>query len=133
MRASLLFAAALGALAGGAAIAGPPAVTDVIVSEAKDGPAKSIFKPTTPKVYIRAKLVDIPPGAKLKADWIAVKTGVAPPNYKVDSVESAAGKGATQYHGALGKPNAGWPEGDYRVDLFIDGKPAKQATFRIAR
>ena len=104
-----------------------------MVSEARDGPAKSTFKPNTAKVFIRAKVVDVPAGSKLKADWVAVKTAVAPPNYTVDSVENTVAKGSTQYHGALSKPSSGWPEGDYRVDLFIDGKRATQAAFKVAK
>jgi hypothetical protein len=133
VRAAFLIAAALGALAAGDAFAGPPALTDVVVSEARDGPAKSTFKTTTPKIFIRAKLVDVPAGSKLKGEWIAVKTAVAPPNYKLDSVESVAGTGASRYDGAYSKPSAGWPEGDYRVDLFIDGKRVQQASFKVAK
>ena len=127
---ALLAAAALAAVAG-VATAGPPRVTDVVISEAKDGPAKATFKASTPKVFIRAKLVEMPPGAKLRSEWIAVKTAVAPPNYKVDSVENTMSAGTTRFDGALSKPTAGWPAGDYRVDLLIDGKPASRATFKI--
>jgi hypothetical protein len=129
---ALVFAVILGALAAGDAFAAP-ALADVVVSEAKDGPPKSTFKPTTSKVHIRAKLVDVPAGAKVKAEWIAVKAEGAPPNYKIDSVENTVGKGSTAYHGSFSKPSAGWPVGDYRVDLLLDGKPMKQATFKVAR
>ena len=30
----------------------------------------------------------------------------------------------------MSKPNKGWPPGDYRIDLFIDGKPAGTAKSR---
>ena len=132
MRLSLL-AITLGALAAGDAAAGPPAMTDVIVSETKDGPAKATFKPDTAKVHIRAKLVDVPAGAELTADWIAVKAEGAPPNYKIDSAVNRVGKDMTQYHGSFSKPNTGWPVGEYRVELFIDGKPVKRATFKVAK
>ena len=127
---ALLAAAALAAVAG-VATAGPPKLTDVVLSEVKDGPGQATFKPSTAKVFIRAKLVDVPPGAKMRSEWIAVKTAVAPPNYKVDSVENTMASGMTRFNGSLGKPTAGWPAGDYRVDLFIDGKAANQATFKI--
>lgn len=133
MKPAFLLAAACCALAGAEVLAGPPALTDVVVSEAKDGPAKSTFKPATPKIYLRAKLVDVAPGSKLKADWIAVKAEGAPPNYRIDTVETNVGKASTRYDGSFSKPSAGWPVGDYRVDLSIDGKPATQAAFRVVR
>ena len=133
MKPAFLLAAAFTALAGSSAYAGPPALADVVVSEAKDGPAKSAFKPATAKIHVRAKLVDVAPGSKLKAEWIAVKAEGAPPNYRIDTVETRVGKGSTQYHGAFSKPSAGWPVGDYRVDLSIDGKPATQAAFKVVR
>jgi hypothetical protein len=129
---ALLVAAALG-VASGDTVAGPPTLSDVVLSESRDGPPKSTFKPTTSKVHIRAKLVDVPPGAKLKGEWIAVRAEGAPVNFKIDSVVNTVGMGSTQYHGALSKPSAGWPVGEYRVDLFIDGKPVKNASFRVAK
>ena len=127
-----VFAAAV-AWQAGDALAGPPRLEKIVISDAKDGPQKTVFKPTTPKVYVRAALVDVPAGTKLRGEWIAVKTGVAPPNYKVDTAENKIGKGAETYTFSMSKPNAGWPEGDYRVDLFLDDKPAGKVPFKIAK
>ena len=33
----------------------------------------------------------------------------------------------------MSKPNAGWPEGDYKVALFIDGKPAGEVKFQVVK
>ncbi len=68
-----------------------------------------------------------------KYTQIAVKTQVAPPDYKIDSSELVAHAGANDVVFSFSKPDAGWPEGDYRVDLFIDGKPAAKATFKVAK
>lgn len=131
--APLLCAALLAAGAGGEAQAATPKYTQIVVSEQRGGEPKAVFKPTTPKVYLRSKVVDAPKGAKLRSDWIAVKTQVAPPNYKIDSSELVAHAGANDVVFSFSKPDAGWPEGDYRVDLFIDGKPAAKATFKVAK
>jgi len=134
-RAAMLLLAML-AFAGGVpgdAWAGSPRYSDVVLSDTEDGPAKSTFKPDTPKLYIRTKLVDMPTGTKLKGDWIAEKTKVAPPNYKIDSVELRVGTLMNAAKFSLSKPNAGWPEGEYRTDLFIDGKPATQVKFKVAK
>ena len=56
---------------------------------------------------------------------------MAAPNYKIDSVVLKAGRLANRVEFSLCKPNAGWPEGDYRVALFIDDKPAGDVKFRV--
>ena len=113
--------------------AAAPRYSDMVLSEAKDGPAKDTFKPDTAKIFLRTKLVDVPNGTKLKSDWIAVKTKVAPPNYKIDSVELTVGVVGDRANFNFSKPTSGWPEGDYRVDLFIAGKPAGNVPFKVAK
>jgi uncharacterized RDD family membrane protein YckC len=113
--------------------AASPRYSDIVLSDTKDGPAKALFKPDTPKLYLRAKLVDMPAGTKLRGEWIAEKTRVAPPNYRIDASDLNVGSLMNQAQYSLSKPNAGWPEGDYRVDLFIDGKPATQVKFKVGK
>jgi hypothetical protein len=109
-----------------------PQYRDIVLSEQKKGPAVSVFKPDTPLLYLNAKLADVPDGAILRGEWIAVKTTEAPPNYKILAKELPKEKnwGAVEF--TLSKPGNGWPAGDYRVDLFIDGKPAGSVPFKVA-
>jgi len=59
--------------------------------------------------------------------------GAAPANYKIDSVDLTAGALVNVANFSLSKPTAGWPVGSYRVDLFIDGKPAGHKHFVIGK
>jgi len=113
--------------------AAAPRYADLVLSDVKDGAAKAVFRPDTAKIFLRTTLVDVPTGSKVKSDWIAVKTQVAPPNYKIDSLEMKVGVVTNRADFNFSKPTSGWPEGDYRVDLFIDGKSAANIAFRIAR
>ncbi len=113
--------------------AASPRYSDIVLSDSDGGPAKAVFTPQTPKLFLRAKLVDIPSGSTLKCDWIAEKTKVAPPNYRIDGVELKVGSLMNTAKFSMSKPNAGWPEGDYRADLFIDGKPATQVKFKVGK
>lgn len=70
-----------------AAVAGPPRYADIVMSDSQGGKAASSFGTATPKIFVHATLVDVPAGSKVKADWIAVKTQVAPPNYRIDPVK----------------------------------------------
>ena len=113
--------------------AGSPRYSDVVMSDSRGGPPKSTFTPQTAKLFVHAKLVDVPSGSKVKSDWIAEKTQVAPPNYKIDSSELTVRAFMNEVDFNFSKPTAGWPEGDYRVDLSIDGKPAGVVKFKVVK
>jgi uncharacterized RDD family membrane protein YckC len=114
-------------------LAGSPRYTDLVLSDAKNGAPKKAFKPGTAKIFLYAKLVDVPSGSVVKGAWIAEKTRVAPANYKIDEKELHIGPMMSEVTYSLSKPNAGWPVGDYRVDLFIDNKPAGNVKFKVAK
>jgi len=132
-RAVIAAISAIAALYAGEGAAGTPRYADVVLSDAKDGKAASTFKPATPKLFVRADIIDVPVGAKVKGEWIAVKTAVAPPNYTIDAKEMTVFKNMTRVDYSMTRPNKGWPEGDYRVDMYIDGKKATQVTFKVAK
>jgi len=113
--------------------AGAPRYSDLVLSDARDGAAMATFKPQTAKIFLRAGLVDVPQGSVVKATWIAEKTRVAPPNYKIDEKALKIGALMNEVTYSLGKPSAGWPEGDYRVDLYIDDKPAGNVKFQVVK
>jgi hypothetical protein len=109
-----------------------PHFDDIVVSDSKDGDAVESFTPSTPKIFLRAHMVDVASGAKITTSWIAVDThGTAPPNYKIDSADFVAGVLTNTVDANLSKPNNGWPVGKYRVDLSVDGKTAGSATFEV--
>jgi hypothetical protein len=113
--------------------AGEPRYSDLKFSANEDNASPTeVFTPDTPKIFLHAALVDVASGAKLSGTWIAEKTDAAPPNYKIDSVTMTAGMITNVATFSLSKPTAGWPVGDYRVELAIDDKPAGSAHFKIA-
>jgi len=129
-----LLLASLLAFGGSAeSLAASPRYKDIVLSDSRDGAAMTTFHHDTPKIFLRAKVVDIPAGATVKGVWIAEKTKVAPPNYKIDEKEMKVIPLMDEVTYSLGRPNAGWPEGEYRVDLFIAGKPAQKVRFRVAK
>lgn len=124
-------AVAAGTFLAAAAWAGEPRFEGLVLSDAKGGAAKNVFTSKTPKVFLTGKLQDMPAGAKVKVVWIAEKTKAAPPNYEIDATEHTTSRGTNNATFALNGPNAGWPVGDYRVDLFINGKPAGTQRFTV--
>jgi hypothetical protein len=125
---------ALLALFFAAAVQAAPHFADIVISDSEDGDATETFAPATPKIFLRAGLVDVARGSKITSDWIAEDTaGVAPANYKIDSITFDTGMLTNVVTGSLSKPNAGWPVGKYRVDLSIDGKVAGTAHFKVSK
>jgi hypothetical protein len=123
-----------GLLLATAAQAGEPHFGDLVFSaSAESGAEKDTFATDTPKIYLHAQLEDVDQDTKLSAAWIAEKTDAAPPNYKIDSTDLTAKAGMDEATFTLSKPTAGWPTGDYRVDLSINGKPATSAKFKVSK
>jgi hypothetical protein len=56
---------------------------------------------------------------------------VAPPNYEIESAGLIGGKVVNKATLSVTLPNAGWPAGEYRADLLIDGKPAGSTHFTV--
>jgi len=131
-RSVVVFLGALCMVFAFAAQAGEGRYTDMNLSDTKDGKPKQVFGPTTEKIYLNAKLADVPTGARLKGAWIAEKTKVAPPNYQIDATELKVGTLMNRVDFSLSKPNAGWPVGDYRVDLSINDKVVQSVKFKIS-
>ena len=90
MKARLMIAA-VAALALSFQAAAAPRYENITLSDTKGGGKQTTFTPTTAKIYMNAKLVDVPSGSSLKSEWIAEETKVAPPNYKIDSAEVKVG------------------------------------------
>ena len=124
-------AVVVAALAFSLQAAAAPRYENIVLSDTKGGAQKNTFTPNTAKVYLHAKLVDGGKASTVKSDWIAEKTKVAAPNYKMDSVELKLGPMANAVDFAMSKPTKGWPPGDYRVDLFIDAKPAGTVKYQV--
>ena len=112
--------------------AGQPRFTTVILTDDKERKVeKSVFAPNTPKIYAIFTLADVPRGTKLKCVWIAEKTEVAPPNYKIDEASMDVGGLINGGNCNFSKPTDGWPVGQYRVDMYLSDRLAHTARFNV--
>jgi hypothetical protein len=106
-------------------------VTDVEVGRALDADKRVSDKTDTFKpmdtIYVSIATEGASPGAKLAAHW-TYKDGQL---VKHDETSIApAGKAATEFH--IAKPS-GWPVGDYKVEVTLDGVPAGSKSFKVAK
>jgi hypothetical protein len=125
-------ASALGILFASSVQAADPHYGEVVVSDSKGGDEKAVFAPTTLKIYVTAEIADLTKGTKLTGKWIAEKTQVASPDYVIDTADLTPTPMMNVATFSLSKPNQGWPEGDYRVELLINDKLAETAHFKVA-
>ena len=103
------------------------------LSDTPEGEAATEFRPDTPRIHMSARAGGIAPGSRLRCEWIAVKAQGAPANYRIDFYEATSVPGTASFDCSLSRPSKGWPEGEYRVDVTIEGREAGRASFRVVR
>jgi len=89
------------------------------------------FATDTPVIYCSVKLSNAPDDTEIKADWIYITGGaVGLTDYLIDSVILTAG--GTQYLSeSLTSPDEGWPSGDYKIVMYINGKEELTVPFSV--
>ena len=121
------------ALYSASAAAGEPRFEGAIFSDDRRGETNmEAFAPDTKKIYLTVHVEDVPNDAKLKATWFVEKAG-AFNNALIASSEVTMRPQMKTASYSLDKPNIGWPPGDYKVELAIDGKVQSTVRFKVAK
>ena len=89
-----------------------------------------VFTPDTTEIFCSVKLSNAPPDTEIKAEWIYV-AGEAEDlsNYLIDEVSLTAEGGYIGF--SLDSPDTGWPRGEYKVVLYLDGKESSTVPFTV--
>lgn len=113
---------------------GEPRFATVVLTDDKESKvSKTSFAPDTPKVYAVFTLADVPSGTTVKSVWIAARTDVAAPNYRLDEASLSMGGSITSGNFSFSRPTSGWPPGEYRVELYIGDRLGHTARFQITK
>lgn len=111
-----------------------PAYRDIVLTDDETSKApKATFAPDTPKIWVFFGLDGFPAGSKIKGVWICEKSEGIEPNYKIDEAGLNVGPPLNSGNFSISKPKAGWPVGDYRVDLYIGEQIKESVKFTIAK
>lgn len=118
-----------------AALAAEPRFGQIGFSVDGHTAAQAVFAPDAPEIVLHVQLLDMPRGTKVTADWTAAKTDVVLPGFTLAFSEMEVGDDSSANEAAfkVKKPDAGWPVGEYKVNLSIDGRPVTSALFKIAK
>ncbi len=109
-----------------------PRFAGVVVTDDKlSKKPRETFGTDSPEVIVAFNLENVPEGAEAKSSWVAEKCVGAPENYEIDSVTLRTGLASNSGSFSLSRPDKGWPKGQYRVDLFLEGKKSASARFRV--
>jgi hypothetical protein len=128
--ARILFAAVM--LSSTLVVAGEPRFEGAIFSDDKRGDTNmESFSKDTRKIYLTVHVEDVENGAKLKATWMLEKAAGFAPNSPIASSEVTSRPQMKTANYSLDKPSIGWPPGDYKVELAIDGKVQSSVRFKV--
>jgi hypothetical protein len=97
--------------------------------EGKAGEQVSEFRTTDVPIYC-VVLLDANGKVTVKMNFVAVNVAGVKPETKVVTASYTTKDGQNRVN-FTGRPDGKWTPGKYRVDLFLDGKPAKTVEFEI--
>lgn len=111
----------------------PPTVEEVYLAkddgEGRAGEQVTEFSTTDVPIYC-VVLLDTNGKAIVKMNFVAVKVAGVRPETKVVTASYTTKEGQNRVN-FTGRPEGKWVPGKYRVDLFVDGKIAKNVEFEI--
>ena len=93
--------------------------------------ATDIFATDTPEIFCSVKLSSAPPDTEVKAEWIYVQGELeGTENHLIDDYSLTA-EGTLYIGFSLTEPDAGWPKGEYKVILYVDGTEKLSVPFTV--
>jgi hypothetical protein len=108
-------------------------ITAVLARDPAGEPV-DFFTTETPNVYLRWQGQALSAGSKIRCVWIAESVGSsAPANYHVDEATATANESQAAGTFTLSRPKAGWPEGKYRVEIYVGTRLVETLLFTIEK
>jgi hypothetical protein len=88
------------------------------------------FSTNVPEIHALVELSEMQPGTRVKGAWISIDA-IDIPNYEIDAAEVVINQSEGVVHFSLSRPNNGWPVGNYKLDIYLNGKLSTMASFSI--
>jgi hypothetical protein len=112
----------------------PEKLIAAVLAREPGGEPVDFFTTETPDIYLRWQGQALPADTKIRCVWIAQNVGsAAPANYHVDEATTTANELQTAGIFTLSKPKAGWPEGEYRVEIYVGTRLVETLPFTIEK
>jgi hypothetical protein len=103
-----------------------------VASEPK-GEFTTEFKSDAAAIYARWHGRGLARQATIRAVFIAENVADVSADYQIDEMETTAPAANSGGTFELSRPEGGWAKGDYRVEFFVNDKPAQTVKFKISK
>ncbi len=87
----------------------------------------TVFHPETEAIYAVGKLTGVTPPGRLTGRWEHLDSGV-----RLAEVEETLGSGDLEFWFSVTRPTDGWPLGQYKFYLALNGEDVAGAAFEVA-
>lgn len=92
------------------------------------------FHSDVPRLYVRWNGHNLPANARVRVTWIAEDVGdIVEPNFIVDETETVATAPDFGARFTLARPEDGWAEGKYRLEVYLNDELAETLRVRISK
>ena len=101
-----------------------------------DGDAKPVnptskFAVSTPEIFCSVKLSNAPADTEVGSEWVYVKGELSGYDNTVIDTLVLPAEGTQYIQFSLPRPDAGWPAGEYKLNLYVDGKESVSLPFTV--
>lgn len=112
-----------------------PKISEATLALWVDGNAKPVdatnkFYVDTPAIYCSLKVSNAPAASDITSVWIYVQGELELTDYEIASYGITA-EGTTYLYFYMNRPASGWPIGEYKLILYLNGKEAVSLPFTV--
>jgi len=93
--------------------------------------ATDIFAVDPPEIFCSVKISNAPSDTEVKAEWVYVKGELEDMENYLIADYSLTADGTRYLSFSVTEPDAGWPRGDYKVVLYVEGKEELSVPFTV--
>ncbi len=102
------------------------------LAPSSDSESTVTFPTDAPKIYAFFKSDKVKAGDKLKSVWIAEDIGNGKKNSKIDQASATVESTPVEGNFVLSLKNEAWPEGTYRVEIYLNDKLVETKQYTVA-
>ncbi len=89
------------------------------------------FSTTTPLIFCAVKVSNVTPDTKISAEWLYLRQGANDETGLLIADWNTTTEGTHYIPLSIMSPENGWPTGDYKIVLYLDGNEKTSVPFKV--